>query len=389
MNKYIGFDIDSNKTIACVVQKGKKDRYNTLKTDIEQMRKFLREQRRPGEKLHLTFEISGEAGYRHDQLIDFVDDITVSNPTKMTWIYRTARKNDRIDARKQAVLLSIGEVPKVHIPSKEIRQWTVTIQHRRKIVNRITGVKNRIRALLKANGFTKPAVRGSWWKLSNRAWMRQLTEVIGITSEQLWRMSLTDMLEELELLESQLKRFTRYLDGYLENQAGGKLLMSIPGVGPRTAEAVLAYTDDIKRFGRGKRYCAYFGLTPRLDESGSVRRLGHISKQGPSVVRWLVVEAAWRAIKKSPALRQSHERVMSGQKGRKKIATVAVARKLLSIMRAMQMTGELFNEELVCRQCGFDRPVVRASTEDVRLSSVEALSRMSLSNPLVKVTKSA
>jgi len=121
-------------------------------------------------------------------------------------------------------------------------------------------------------------------------------------------------------------------------------------------------------------------LTPRLDESGSVRRLGHISKQGPSVVRWLVVEAAWRAIKKSPVLRQFHERVMSSQKGRKKIATVAVARKLLSIIRSMQMTGELFNEELVCRECGFDRLVVRASTE---------LSRMSLSNPLAKVTKSA
>jgi len=58
----------------------------------------------------------------------------------------------------------------------------------------------------------------------------------------------------------------------------------------------------------------------------------------PSIVRGLVVESAWRAIKKSPALREFHERVMCGQKGRKKIATVAVARKLLSIMRAMQMT---------------------------------------------------
>ncbi len=83
------------------------------------------------------------------------------------------------------------------------------------------------------------------------------------------------------------------------------------------------------------------------------RRLGHISKQGPSVVRWLIVESAWRVVKKSPSLRAFYERVMSGQKNRKKIATVAVARKLLSIMRAMQMTGELFNEELVCRECEF------------------------------------
>jgi transposase len=128
--------------------------------------------------------------------------------------------------------------------------------------------------------------------------------------------------------------------------------MSIPGVGPRTTEVVLAYTDDISRFGRGKQYCAYFGLTPKLDESGLTRRLGHISKQGPSVVRWLIVESAWRVIKKSPSLRAFYERAMCGQKKRKKIATVAVARKLLSIMRAMQMTGELFNEKLVCRGCG-------------------------------------
>jgi transposase len=353
MDKYIGFDIDSKKTVACVVQTGKKDKFTRFKTDVEQMKNFLQKQQQPGGRLHLTFEISGESGYRYDQLADFVEDITVSNPTKMTWIYRTSKKNDRIDARKQAILLSIGEVPKVHIPGREVRQWRVTIQHRRKIVNKICQVKNRIRALLKANGFVKPALRGSWWKSGNRLWMRSFVTEVEIKAEQLWRMSLADMLEELDLLESQLKRVTKYLDGYLENQAGGKLLMSIPGVGPRTTEAVLAYTDDISRFGRGKQYCAYFGLTPKLDESGLTRRLGHISKQGPSVVRWLIVESAWRVIKKSPSLRAFYERVMCGQKNRKKIATVAVARKLLSIMRAMQMTGELFNEKLVCRECGF------------------------------------
>ena len=71
------------------------------------------------------------------------------------------------------------------------------------------------------------------------------------------------------------------------------------------------------------------------------------------MVRWLIVESAWRAVKKSPGLRRFYERVMCGQKNRKKIAVVAVARKLLSIMRAMQISGELFNEQLVCKECGF------------------------------------
>ena len=160
-------------------------------------------------------------------------------------------------------------------------------------------------------------------------------------------MHISNLLDEYDLLSNQLKRVNLYLDGYLAKNPGGKLLMSIPGVGPRTAEAVLAYTDDVSRFGNYKQYCSYFGLTPKLDESGSCRRLGHISKHGPSVVRWLICESSWIAIRKSPGLRKFHERVMCGQAGRKKIAIVAVARKLLCIMRAMQLTGEAFNERLV------------------------------------------
>ena len=91
-------------------------------------------------------------------------------------------------------------------------------------------------------------------------------------------------------------------------------------------------------------------MTPRLDESGSFRRLGHISKQGPSVVRWLAVESAWRAIEYSPSLRRFYERIKRGQEKRKKIAIVATARKLLSIMHAMLLTGEVFNEKVVLQQ---------------------------------------
>jgi transposase len=346
--KYIGFDIDSKKTVACVVQRDRKDRYTTMKTDLVEMQQFLQRERRDAEEVHLTFEISGEAGYRYDALRGLVDTLTVSNPHKMTWIYRTSKKNDRIDCRKQAVLLSINEVPRVHIPTLAVRQWRVAIQQRRGIVNRTVSVKNRIRALLKAQGLTRPLHQGSWWKAANVAWMRQeAKDWAQANTEPLWRVHLTNLLDELELLEKQLQQMTQYLDRYLANHPGGTLLTSIPGVGPRTAEAVLAYTDEVQRFKRSKQFGAYFGLTPKLDESGSVRRLGHISKEGPAVVRWLLVESVWRAIQKSPALKAFYERIVGGQKQRKKVAVVATARKLLTIMRAMLQTGELFNEELV------------------------------------------
>jgi len=234
------------------------------------------------------------------------------------------------------------------MPTREVRQWRQRILHRRKIVGKVGQAKNRIRALLKSQGYTKAYDKGSWWKKVNRAWMRSLCQG-RLSCGQLWRMQLCNLLEELEVLESQRKRVTKYLDDYLARKSGGALLISIGGVGPRTVEAVLAYTDDVERFGRYKQYCSYFGVTPRLDESGSSRRLGHISKHGPSVVRWLLCESSWKVIRKSKGLRSFYERVIAGQKSRKKVAIVAVCRKLLSIMRAMLKSGELFNEELVSK----------------------------------------
>lgn len=344
--KYIGFDIGGNKTAACVIQHGQKDRYTTLCTDLAQMQQFLQQQRQDGSPVHLTFEVSGEAGYRYDALQGSVDTLTVSNPHQLTWIYRTRKKNDRVDCRKQAVLLSIGEIPKVHMPHRTVRQWRATIQQRATIVQRIVAAKNRLRALLKAQGLTQPLHPGSWWKVANLAWMRQQAQDwTEATAEQLWRVHLTNLLDELELLQKQRKQVTQYLDRYLDTQPGGMLLQSIPGVGPRTAEAILAYTDDVQRFARAKQYAAYFGLTPKLDESGQVRRLGHISKDGPAVVRWLLVESTWRVLQKSPGLKAFYERLVGGQNQRKKVAIVATARKLVTIMRAMLRTGELFNEE--------------------------------------------
>lgn len=346
MDKYIGFDIDSNKTSVCIVQKNKADRYATIGPDAGSMRRFLVNEKKDGSRVHLTFEISGQAGFLYDELIGCVDSIKVANPDKMTWIYRTAKKNDRIDARKMAVLLSIGEIPAVHMPGKEVRQWRMIICHRKKLLATSVAAKNRIRALLKSQGMRRPLHKGGWWKIANRLWLKELCGG-GFDVNNMWRMQLGNLLDELEMIEKQIALVTGYLDGYLDKQAGGKLLMSIPGVGPRTAEAVLAFTDDVERFAGGKEYCGYFGVTPKLDESGNSRRLGHISKKGPSVVRWVLVESSWKVVRYSRSMKSFYQRVMAGQNSRKKIAIVAVARKLLSIMRAMLLTGAKFEEEFV------------------------------------------
>ena len=104
---------------------------------------------------------------------------------------------------------------------------------------------------------------------------------------------------------------------------GVQLLMTIPGVGPRTAEAVMAHIDDPQRFHRIKAIGRYFGMVPSQDASAQSNRLGHITREGPSVVRHFVVEAAWQGIRRSAHLRACYERVRRADPARKKIALVA------------------------------------------------------------------
>jgi len=346
MKKYIGFDIDDKKTVACVYTPETEGfKFSAFRTDLEVMQEFLEKERKKGDEIHLTFEVCGRSGYLYDGLLDLTDTLTVSNPTKMTWIYRTKKKNDRMDAKKQAILLAVKQIPRVHMPALEVREWRRLIGHRRKIVEGRTQCKNRIRAHFKNRGLINP-YRRSWWSQRSLKWMRETASA----GQTLWHLELEDLLEELEMHERQIQKATEHLDKIGEKDRRVQLLQTIHGVGPRTAEAVIAYTDDVERFRNVRQYSAYFGLTPKLDESGSCRRLGHISKEGPSAVRWLLVESCWRIVRTSPSLRAFYERVMHGQKDRKKIAIVAVARKLTTIMYAMLKTGEEFSEDLVAAQ---------------------------------------
>jgi transposase len=123
-------------------------------------------------------------------------------------------------------------------------------------------------------------------------------------------------------------------------------LRSIPGVGIRTAEAVAAFVDDPHRFRHAKAVGSYFGLVPCQDQSGDRNRLGHITREGAPVVRQLVAEAAWQALRRSPTVRAYFERAQRGDPQRKKIALVATAHYLVRVMWALLKRGTLWEEKL-------------------------------------------
>ena len=234
----------------------------------------------------ICYEASCGYGYLHDQLRRIAKRVVVAHPGRLQLIFRSKKKNDRVDARKLATLLLLDEVPTVHVPSVEVRSWRALIEFRHRLINKRTRTKNELRAILRTHGVEAPSGHKLWTK----AGLSWLTEVELPTSRAALQRDLT--LEELYHLHSKVKRIERELNRIAREDPGAQLLRTIPGVGARTAEALVAYIDDPARFGRSKQVGSYFGLVPSQDQSGNTNRLGHITREGPGTVRKVLTEAA-------------------------------------------------------------------------------------------------
>jgi len=333
---YVGLDVHWRTSTVCILdENGREVKMVTLRGGWSKMLTWMENQvPRP---FAVCYEASCGYGALYDRLWPMARRVVVAHPGQVRLIFRAKRKTDRIDARKLARLLFLDAVPPVYVPSLQVRSWRRLIEGRRRLVAKRTRVKNGLRSLLRSHGM-RPPVR-SLWTRKGLAWLRQ----VGWPS-QTAALERDLLVEELATLESQVRRVTRELNRVAAAHPGVSLLRTIPGVGPRTAEAVVAYIDDPDRFGHGGQVGSYFGLVPRQEQSGSLNRLGHITKEGPASVRHLVVESAWQVIRRSPSARARFDRICGGQKERRKIALVAVAHWLLRCMHAMLRTGELWRE---------------------------------------------
>lgn len=134
--------------------------------------------------------------------------------------------------------------------------------------------------------------------------------------------------------KQQLDNVTTKLDAIQKDQAAVNLLQTVPGVGPRTAEALVAVIDDPHRFKNCRQVSNYVGFTPRRYQSGEMDRTGRISKRGNPLLRMLLVQAGWASLQYAWA-REIYNRVCRGSTKRRKIAIIAVARHILMRCWAM------------------------------------------------------
>jgi transposase len=146
-----------------------------------------------------------------------------------------------------------------------------------------------------------------------------------------------DLLELLDRLNPTIAELSQAIEQEVEKCPAARRLMTHPGVGPLTALAFVLIIGEADRFQCGKQVASYLGLVPLEDSSGNRRRLGHITKQGSSMLRFLLVEAAQVTVRSLPEWRSKYLHLMM-RRGRK-IAKVAMARKLAVRLYWMMRQG--------------------------------------------------
>lgn len=333
----VGIDAHDRMYVMCVLDEhGKTVKEHTIRGGPDQVAAWIKGL---GPSARACYEASLGYGMLHDALTAAGVQVQVAHPAHLRSIWQSKKKNDRIDAHKLATVLYLDRVPRVHVPSMPVREWRVLIEHRRRLVDKRTATKNGLRALLRSHAIVAPKGRRLWFG-PGKKWL----SAVEFTSP-LAALRRDQLLEELEHFDRVIKSAERLLDQIGDKHPGVALLRTMPGVGPRTAEAVVAYVDDPQRFGSTRRAASYFGLVPSLDQSAGVRRLGHITRQGPATVRKLLVEAAWQGVRHSPSLRKMFDRIKGGRKEQTGRALVAVARHMVEVMVAMLKSGQEWHEQ--------------------------------------------
>jgi transposase len=332
----LALDLGKYKTVACAYPGDPAAaRFESLTTDRHHLRTLFARYR----PAVVVCEACALAGWVHDLCAELGLPCRVANTASEAWKFKhTKRKTDKDDALRLAQLQALGQLPAVTVPPQPTRQWRALSACRQALVGRRTAAQNRIRALLVGQGLPAPRGARAWTAVGLEGIGRHARPLAGCAADELWRGLLDLALTEYRQAKALLEQAEARLDALARADAGVRLLETIPGVGPRTAETVVAYLGDARRFDSGKQVSAYGGLVPRQYQSGESDRRGRITRRGPALLRKLLVECAWVMLRYNPWARAVYARLSRG-KARKKQAIVALARKLLVRCWAMLRDG--------------------------------------------------
>jgi transposase len=288
----------------------------------------------------VVIEVCDMAGWIKDLCERLEIPIQIANGNTEGWRWRNVKvKTDKKDVLKLVSLSVTNQLPLINLPDRPTREWKSLILYRQKLIERRTRIKNRIHAILVSEGRAMQAGRQAWAEESLSK-LRELARPIQECSkDQLWAGQLWMELESLDHLMEQVAMLDTKLNELGSSDARVIRLQTMPGVGPRLSELLVAVIDDPRRFRNVREVSAYVGLVPRRYQSGVMDRNGRISKAGCAKLRKLLLEIAWGMLRHNPHGKRVFERISKGQKTRRKQAAVALARRILCWSWAMLRDG--------------------------------------------------
>ena len=296
----------------------------------------------------VVIEVCDMAGWIKDLCQTLGIAIQVANVNSEGWRWKNVKsKTDKSDVLKLARLSAGNDLKLVHLPDRTTRHWRSLILYRQKLVERRTAIKNSIHALLVQEGRAMQGGKEAWSQKSLQALGELAQPLEQCSKDELWSGHLWEELKALENVNEQIDRLDKKLNQIGQSDASVIRLQTIPGVGPRLSELVVAVIDDPKRFKNVRQVSAYVGLVPRRYQSGQMDRSGRISKAGCGKLRKLLVEIAWGMLRRNGRGQKVFARISKGQKTRRKQAVVALARRILCWCWAMLRDGTDWRDPVI------------------------------------------
>jgi transposase len=227
------------------------------------------------------------------------------------------QKFDREDARLLLRLMRENNFPQIWVPDPENRDLRQLLWHRHRLVQMRTRIMNQLQALAMNEGYR-------WKKKLFSEQGRVVLEKLSLAPWASRRRQ--ELLELLDRMNPMIEELTAAVEQEARKRPEALRLMTHPGVGPITALAYVLIIGTTDRFQRGKQIGTYVGMIPCEDSSAGKQRLGHISKQGSSLLRYLLVEAAQAAARVHPDWRRRYHHM--AMRRHRSIAKVAMGRRL-------------------------------------------------------------
>jgi len=283
----------------------------------EEAETFYRELVAQGVGVRVGMEASGQARWFERLLAELQIELWIGDAAEIRTKRVRKQKTDRQDAQLMLKLLLEDRFPRIWVPSGENRDLRQLLWHRHRMVQARTRIMNQLQAVALNEGLRRK--KGLW----REAGRKQLE---GFRLAPWASRRRHDLLELLDRLTPTIAELTQAIEREVEKCPEAQRLTTHPGVGSLTALAFVLIIGRAERFQCGKQIASYLGLVPAEESSGDRQRLGHISKQGNALLRFLLVEAAQVTVRSNPEWRRKFFH-LAMRRGRK-IAKVAMARRL-------------------------------------------------------------